>query len=83
MLMKAATDFLTEEQRMIRGMGRGFAQNELAPHAAQWDKDGWVPDSVVVQMGALGLLGMVVPEKWGGSYSVRRNSVHVRQPAAT
>jgi alkylation response protein AidB-like acyl-CoA dehydrogenase len=69
MLMKATADFLTEEQRMIRDMARGFAQKELAPHAAQWDKDGWVPDAVVAQMGELGLLGMVVPEKWGGSYS--------------
>lgn len=69
MLMKANHDFLTDEQRMIRDMAREFAQNELAPHAAQWEKDLWIPDSVVAQMGELGLLGMIVPEEWGGSYS--------------
>ena len=69
MLMKATSDFLTDEQRMIRDMARDFAKNELAPNAAQWEKDKWIPDSVVAQMGELGLLGMVVPEEWGGTYT--------------
>jgi alkylation response protein AidB-like acyl-CoA dehydrogenase len=69
MLMKATHDFLTDEQRMIRDMAREFAQNELAPNAAQWEKDCWIPDATVTQMGQLGLLGMVVPEEWGGTYS--------------
>ena len=69
MLMQATHDFLTDEQRMIRDMAREFARNELAPHAAQWDKDGWIPDATIVQLGGLGFLGMVVPEAWGGSYS--------------
>ncbi len=67
--MKTSHDFLTDDQRMIRDMARDFAQNELAPHAAQWEKDKWIPDAVVAQMGELGLLGMVVPEEWGGSFS--------------
>src|SRR5512132_2187465 len=62
-------DFLTEEQRMIRDMARDFAQAELAPHAGQWDEEGWIPDAVVAKMGELGLLGMVVPEELGGTYS--------------
>jgi hypothetical protein len=69
MLMRAAHDFLTEEQRMVRDMARAFAQNELAPNAAQWDKDGWIPDAIVAQMGELGLLGMVVPDTHGGSFT--------------
>jgi hypothetical protein len=69
MLMKATNDFYTDEQRMIRDMARDFAQNELAPNAAQWEKDKWIPDSVVAHMGELGLLGMVVPHEWGGSFS--------------
>jgi alkylation response protein AidB-like acyl-CoA dehydrogenase len=69
MLMKASHDFLTEEQRMIRDMAREFAQNELAPHAAHWEKDHWIADAAVAQMGELGLLGMVVPEEYGGTYS--------------
>ena len=59
---------LNEDQRMIRDMARQFAQSELAPRAAEWDKSGWIDDAGVSQMGELGLLGMVVPEEWGGSY---------------
>lgn len=61
--------FLTEDQRAVRDMAREFAQNELAPHAAQWERDKWIPDSIVTQMGALGLLGMTVPDVWNGALS--------------
>ncbi|MBL8521825.1 MAG: acyl-CoA dehydrogenase family protein [Betaproteobacteria bacterium] len=67
--MKATSDFFTDEQRMIRDMARDFAREQLAPNAAQWDKDKWIPDAVVAHLGELGLLGMVVPEEWGGSFS--------------
>ncbi|MEX6504284.1 acyl-CoA dehydrogenase family protein [Pseudomonas zhanjiangensis] len=60
---------LTEEQRMIRDMARDFARSEVAPHAQAWEKAGWLDDAVVAQMGELGLLGMVVPDDWGGSYT--------------
>jgi alkylation response protein AidB-like acyl-CoA dehydrogenase len=69
MLTRAHTDFLSEEQRMIRDMARDFARSELAPHAGQWEAEGWIPDAVVAKLGELGLLGMVVPEEWGGSFS--------------
>jgi alkylation response protein AidB-like acyl-CoA dehydrogenase len=69
MLTRAHTDFLTEEQRMIRDMAREFAQAELAPNAGRWEEEGWLPDAMVAKMGELGLLGMVVPEEWGGSFS--------------
>ena len=69
MLTRAHTDFLTEEQRMVRDMAREFSQAELAPHAGQWEEEGWIPDAVVAKLGGLGLLGMVVPEEHGGSYS--------------
>lgn len=69
MLMKAHHDFLTEDQRMIRDMARDFAANELAPNAGKWDKEGWIPDAIVAQMGELGLLGMVVPDSYGGSFT--------------
>ena len=58
---------LSEEQRMIRDMTREFAQNEIAPHAEAWEAAGWIDDGVLARMGELGLLGMVVPEEWGGS----------------
>ncbi len=59
---------LSEEQRMIRDMARDFARREIAPHAQTWEKAGWIDDGLVARMGELGLLGMVVPEQWGGSY---------------
>jgi alkylation response protein AidB-like acyl-CoA dehydrogenase len=69
MLTRTHTDFLSEEQRMIRDMAREFAQAELAPHAGRWEGEGWIPDATVAKMGELGLLGMVVPEEWGGTFS--------------
>lgn len=59
---------LTEEQRMIRDMARDFARREVTPHARAWEKAEWIDDAVVAQLGELGLLGMVVPEQWGGTY---------------
>ena len=59
---------LTEEQIMIRDMARDFARNEIAPHAQAWEKAGWIDDALVGKLGELGLLGMVVPEQWGGTY---------------
>ncbi|MEX5502207.1 acyl-CoA dehydrogenase family protein [Pseudomonas putida] len=59
---------LNEEQRMIRDMARNFAKGEIAPRSAHMEKAGWIDDALVDQMGALGLLGMVVPEEWGGTY---------------
>ena len=57
----------TEEQIMIRDMARDFAQNELAPHSAEWDRKSQFPIEVLHQMGALGLMGMTIPEEWGGA----------------
>ncbi|MBP2697985.1 acyl-CoA dehydrogenase family protein [Pseudomonas aeruginosa] len=59
---------LTEEQRMIRDMARDFSRTEVAPKAQAWEKAGWIDDELVHQMGELGLLGMVVPDQWGGTY---------------
>jgi alkylation response protein AidB-like acyl-CoA dehydrogenase len=62
-------DLYTDEQRMIRDSAREFASQELKPHASQWEKNGWIADSAVAKLGELGLLGMMVPEEWGGSYT--------------
>src|ERR1700761_1144324 len=62
-------EFYSEEQQLIRDTARDFATEELKPHAAKWDRDGAIPDAVVAKMGELGLLGMMVPEQWGGSYT--------------
>ncbi len=57
----------TEEQLMIRDTAREFAAEQLAPHAARWDAECYFPREAISAMGALGLLGMVVPEAYGGS----------------
>ena len=67
MLKRSDTDFLTQEQRMVRDTARDFARAELAPHAARWEEEGSVPDAVVAKLGELGFLGMMVPADWGGS----------------
>jgi butyryl-CoA dehydrogenase len=58
---------LSDEQVMIRDMARAFAAEQLAPYAADWDRQAMFPADAVRGMGELGLLGMVVPEAWGGS----------------
>ncbi len=58
---------LSEEQTLVRDMARDFAAAELAPNAGQWDRDYHVPLDKLKQMGELGLMGMVVPEEWGGA----------------
>src|ERR1700730_11458251 len=62
-------DLYTDEQCMIRDTARDFALQELKPHAPQWEQDGWIADSAVAKLGELGLLGMMVPDEWGGSYT--------------
>lgn len=59
--------FLTEEQGMIRDVARDFAAKELAPHAGEWDQSGGFPDDMYRRMGALGLMGVTVPEEHGGA----------------
>ncbi|CAM2343406.1 acyl-CoA dehydrogenase family protein [Burkholderia vietnamiensis] len=62
-------ELYTEDQRMIRDAARAFATEVLAPNAAQWDHDARLPDTVVAQLGELGLLGMIVPQELGGAYT--------------
>ncbi|HDR9483752.1 acyl-CoA dehydrogenase [Burkholderia aenigmatica] len=62
-------ELYTEDQRMIRDAARAFSTEMLAPNAAQWDHDAHLPDAIVAQLGELGLLGMIVPQELGGSYT--------------
>jgi len=57
---------LTEEQREIQRVAREFAMHEIAPHSAQWDRDAYFEPSLVGKLGALGFLGMLLPEEYGG-----------------
>lgn len=58
---------LSEQQRMIRDGARAFAAERLAPFAAERARAGVFPRAAMAEMGALGLLGMMIPEGWGGS----------------
>ncbi|HEY4721920.1 MAG TPA: acyl-CoA dehydrogenase [Anaerolineae bacterium] len=58
---------LTEEQRMIRDTARDFAQHEIVPVAAHFDETGEFPRETIGKMGALGLMGIEVPEEYGGA----------------
>jgi alkylation response protein AidB-like acyl-CoA dehydrogenase len=58
---------LTPEQEMIRDTMRAFAQERLAPFAAEWDRNHTFPAEALKELGELGALGMVVPEQWDGA----------------
>jgi alkylation response protein AidB-like acyl-CoA dehydrogenase len=58
---------LTEEQQMIQAAARDFAVNEIAPVAAEFDASGDFPLANIQKMGELGLMGIEVPEEYGGS----------------
>ena len=58
---------LTEEQQMIRKMVRDFAEKEIAPIAQETDKTGEFPWQTIRKMGPLGLLGLPIPEEYGGA----------------
>jgi butyryl-CoA dehydrogenase len=57
----------SDEQRRIRDAARAFAQREIAPFAAEWDRTGTVAVEVLRRMGPLGLMGMCVAPEWGGA----------------
>ena len=58
---------LSDEHKLVRETMRAFAQAELAPHAAAWDRDHVFPREALRALGGLGALGMVVPERWDGA----------------
>ena len=58
---------LTAEQRMIREMAQSFAQKEVLPKAAELDETGRFPEELVRQLAGLGLMGVAVPEEYGGA----------------
>jgi len=58
---------LNEEQTMIRDMARDFAANRLAPNSAAWEQAAAIPKEIFDEMGALGLMGMTIPENYGGA----------------
>ena len=58
---------LNSEQELVRDTMRAFAQEQLAPHAARWDRESHFPRAELRTLGELGALGMVVAERWDGA----------------
>ncbi|TWE12073.1 acyl-CoA dehydrogenase family protein [Rudaeicoccus suwonensis] len=58
---------LTKEHEEFRRLVRDFAEREVAPHVAEWDRAHHFPTELVPKMGELGLFGLVVPEEYGGA----------------
>src|SRR5919106_4281371 len=58
---------LTDDQREIQALAREFADAEIAPHAADWDREHRFPRDVFVKLADLGLMGVCVPEEDGGA----------------
>jgi butyryl-CoA dehydrogenase len=57
---------LTDEQKMIQALARDFAEKEVRPIAEEIDREARFPRETVRRMGELGLMGIAVPEAWGG-----------------
>ncbi|MGZ8463022.1 MAG: acyl-CoA dehydrogenase family protein [Candidatus Deferrimicrobiaceae bacterium] len=58
---------LSSEHIALRDMVRSFVDKEVRPYARQWDEESVFPAKTVARMGELGLLGVMVPEEYGGS----------------
>jgi short/branched chain acyl-CoA dehydrogenase len=58
---------LTEDEAALQHLARDFATKEIRPHAARYWEEERCPTEVLRRMGDLGLLGLFVPEEWGGA----------------
>ena len=58
---------LTAEQQEIQALARELADAEIAPHASSWDREHRFPEEVVAQLADMGLMGVCVPEEYGGA----------------
>ena len=58
---------LSKEHEDFRAVVREFAETEVAPHIAEWDRSAYFPTELIPKMGDLGLFGLVVPEQYGGA----------------
>jgi len=58
---------LTDDQLAIRDMVRDFARKEIAPNAVEWDENQAFPRDLFTSLGELGMLGVLIPEEYGGA----------------
>jgi short/branched chain acyl-CoA dehydrogenase len=60
---------LSQDHELFRKVVRDFAEAEVAPNVAKWDREHYFPAELIPKMGELGLFGLVVPEQYGGAVS--------------
>ena len=60
-------DLFTEDHEAFRELARDFVEKEVVPAYPEWEKGGRMPRDVFRKMGALGMLGMAIPEEYGGA----------------
>ncbi|MFM7232694.1 MAG: acyl-CoA dehydrogenase family protein [bacterium] len=73
---------LTEDQIVIRDAVRELVQGEFAAQAAKWDHDDAIPPSAIAKLAEMGLLGMSIPEEWGGlGYDARTSTMVIEEIA--
>jgi alkylation response protein AidB-like acyl-CoA dehydrogenase len=58
---------LTADQREIQALTREFAKAEIEPHAAEWDREHHFPRELYGRLAELGLMGVCIPEEYGGA----------------
>jgi alkylation response protein AidB-like acyl-CoA dehydrogenase len=58
---------LLPEQRAVGALARQIAEREIAPHIAAWDREHYFPRELYATLGAAGMLGLIVPEEYGGA----------------
>src|SRR4029078_5706047 len=58
---------LSSDHEVFRKVVRDFAESEVAPHVAKWDREHYFPVELIPKMVELGLFGLVVPEEYGGA----------------
>ena len=73
---------LTEDQVLIRDAVRELCRGEFASQAAKWDREDAIPPSAIAKLAEMGLLGMNIPEEWGGlGYDSRTVAVVIEEIA--
>ena len=60
-------DIFTADHEAFRESVREFVAKEVVPHYADWERAGQLPREVFAQLGSLGVLGMAIPEEYGGA----------------
>ena len=73
---------LTQDQVLIRDAVRELCRGEFASQAAKWDRDDAIPPAAIAKLAEMGLLGMNIPEEWGGlGYDSRTVAVVIEEIA--